>query len=100
MINQHWAILRILDRLFHIADDALFVVGDEDGRTRTGYPTRLAPSTASSMEAAIAPGACGISSSSRSLLKRFRSSAKSIDSGEVPMIFTPAAFRGRARFNR
>src|SRR5947208_9900607 len=40
MINQHWAILRILDRLFHIADDALFVVGDDHGPTakHVGWP--------------------------------------------------------------
>src|SRR5882762_8978321 len=46
----------------------------------------------------MAPGDWGIWSSSSSLPKRFRSSARSIDSGEVPMIGTPAAFRGSARF--
>jgi len=42
----------------------------------------------------MAPGACGMSSSSSSLPKRLRSSARSIDSGVVPMMFTPAALSG------
>ncbi len=54
---------------------------------------------ASSSEVAITPGACGICNSSSSLLKCLRSSARSIDSGEVPIMFTPAAFSGRARFS-
>jgi len=33
-------------------------------------------------------------------LKCLRSSARSIDSGDVPIIFTPAAFKGNARFER
>src|SRR6267378_1371333 len=66
-----------------------------EGRTNTGNPIFFAASTASSTEATIAPGACGMSSSSSSLPKRLRSSARSIDSGVVPMMLTPAALSGK-----
>src|ERR1019366_5109419 len=49
----------------------------------------VAASTAPSAEVTMAPGACGMSSSSSSLPKRLRSSARSIDSGVVPMMFMP-----------
>ena len=31
VIDQHGAIVRILDRLLHVADDGLLVVGDDHG---------------------------------------------------------------------
>ena len=70
-----------------------------EGRTSTGYPMRSRLRWPLRLEVAITPGACGICSSSSSLSKRLRSSARSIDSGEVPMMLTPAAFSGRARLS-
>ncbi len=70
-----------------------------EGRTSTGYPMRFALASASSTLVAVAPRGCGMASSSSSLPKRLRSSARSMLSGEVPMMGTPAAFSGSARFS-
>ena len=57
---------------------------------------RAATSLASSSEIAVPLSGCGISSSVRSALKRLRSSARSIASGLVPRMGTPARKSGRA----
>src|SRR2546425_1261195 len=54
---------------------------------------------ASSSERAVAPAAWRSPSSVMSSLKRWRSSARSMASGEVPRIGTPASRRGTARLS-
>src|ERR1700732_3804705 len=106
-VDEDRPVLRILNGLLHVLLNRVFFVGDDHGppsdyirRTNQHRESNLfAASTASSTEATMAPGACGISSSSSSLPKRLRSSARSIDSGVVPMILTPAALSGKERFS-
>ena len=43
--------------------------------------------------------ACGMPSSHSSFAKRSRSSARSIESGDVPIILTPASCSGSASFS-
>src|SRR5437764_15252210 len=103
MINQHWAILRILDRLFHIADDALFVVGDDHGPTakHVGWPDQNGISDALGAFDRFFNGGSHRAWRLRDieffeeLVETFSVFGQSIDSGEVAMIFTPATFRGR-----
>ena len=58
-----------------------------------------ATSTASSSEQAIPLGGWFMFSSSSSALKRSRSSARSIESGSVPMMGTPDLTRPLMRFS-
>ena len=53
-------------------------------------------SRASSRDRAVPHAGAGMASFSRSRPKRWRSSARSIESGEVPRILTPAACSGSA----
>src|SRR5207247_2499234 len=65
-----------------------------EGRTSTGYPMRRATSTACSTDRAV-PFAGWVTPSRRaSASNRSRSSATSIESGDVPRIGTPAASSG------
>ena len=68
-----------------------------DGRTSTGYPTRAANSFASSTEVSARHGGCATPTESMSAENLPRSSAASIDSGEVPRMRTPAACSGMHR---
>ncbi len=69
-----------------------------EGRTSTGKPIRAATSLASASERAVPLSGCGMPSSESKALKRFRSSARSIASGLVPRIVTPARWSGSASF--
>ena len=70
-----------------------------DGRTTSGKPIFSAASRASSGDVAMPLGACGMPRSHRSCENRSRSSARSIESGDVPRIFTPASCSGSASFS-
>ena len=69
-----------------------------EGRISTGYPTRSTIDRASSKLTAVPPGGCGISSCEQTAFQRSRSSAKSIEFGEVPAIMSEgnvlASFKG------
>ena len=71
-----------------------------DGRTTSGKPIEPATSRASSTDVAVPLGACGIPRSQSSLANRSRSSARSIESGDVPMIRTPAALQRQRQLER
>ena len=66
------------------------------GGPRAGIRSSRATSRASSGDVAVPLAACGMPSSHSSLEKRSRSSARSIESGDVPRILTPAACSGSA----
>ena len=70
-----------------------------DGRTNTGYPILSAISAASSYELAIPNCGAVRLLPLRISPKAPRSSAKSMASGDVPRIFTPASFKPRASPN-
>ncbi len=70
-----------------------------DGRTTTGNPIWPATSRASAREIAVPLDGCGMPRSHSSLENRWRSSARSIESGEVPRISTPASCSGSASFS-
>ncbi|CAB4582134.1 unannotated protein [freshwater metagenome] len=57
-----------------------------DGRTSTGKPTRSTICSACSRSTAVPPGGCGMCSSWHRAFHFSRSSARSIDSGDVPAI--------------
>ena len=58
-----------------------------------------ATSRASARDVAVPLAGCGIPRSDSSVENRWRSSARSIESGDVPMIVTPAACSGSASFS-
>ena len=60
---------------------------------------RVAASTAPSTLVAVPLGGCATPRSRVIFSKRLRSSATSIESGEVPRIRTPAASSGRVSFS-
>ena len=62
-----------------------------DGRTTTGNPISVATARASSCDVAVPDAACGIPRSHSSFENRLRSSARSMESGDVPRMRTPAA---------
>ena len=67
-----------------------------DGRTTTGKPIVPAASRASLRDTAVPLAGCGMPRSQSSCEKRLRSSARSIESGEVPTMVTPASCSGSA----
>src|ERR671921_1835615 len=71
---------------------------DVEGRTTTGYPSSRATSLASSGVDAVPNLGCGMPRSARSLPNLERSSARSMASGEVPRIRTPASSSSCASF--
>ncbi len=107
VVDEDGAVLRILDGGGHVLADFCVVVGDDHGAAaedvagahEDGVADAVGACRASSRLVAMAPSGCGMPRSTMSLPKRLRSSARSIDSGEVPMMGTPAAFSGRARFS-
>jgi len=64
------------------------------GRTTTGIQRRLAPSIASSIDVRHHPRRLEAFSTLSNSCEMLRSSPDPIDSGEVPIIFRPAAFKG------
>ena len=71
-----------------------------DGRTTTGKPIDAATSRASSRDVAVPLGRLGdVRARESSAENRFRSSARSIESAEVPMSGTPASCSASASFS-
>ena len=70
-----------------------------DGRTTSGNPSSRPTAIASPSVIAVAFSGCRNPSRSSNPLKSARSSARSIASGVVPKIFTPAAASPFASFN-
>jgi hypothetical protein len=71
-----------------------------DGRTTTGNPIAAAAARASWREVAVPLAGCVMFRLSSSAEKRFRSSARSIESGDVPRILTPASVEEGKRGDR
>ncbi len=69
-----------------------------EGRTKRGKPIFFAACTAPRTDVAVPKWGLSISSLSNSAPKRFRSSARSMLSGDVPKILTPAFCKGKASF--
>ncbi len=107
VVDEDGALLRIFDGGRHVLADFGVVVGDDHGAAaehvagadEDGIADAVCPGQGFVEVGGDAPSGCGICKSSMSLPKRLRSSARSMDSGEVPMIGTPAAFSGRARLS-
>ncbi len=87
------------DRAGHVAIERRRVVDDRHARARRGRTTAARPagtrsspttSRASDTLVAVPLGACGIPRSHSSCANRSRSSARSIESGDVPMMRIPA----------
>ena len=68
----------------------------KDGRTKTGYPISCAIFVASNCDDAIPNSGALKPCSARIFPKAPRSSAKLIESGDVPRIVTPLAFNPAA----
>ena len=71
-----------------------------DGRTTTGKPTRAATSRASAFDVAVPLAGCGMPRSHSNWLNRWRSSARSIESGEVPRMVTPGFLQRQRQLQR
>ena len=108
LVDQDRMLRRRLHRRRHVAIERRHVVDDGHGAAaehvgRAGRPagsrSSRATSRASSGDVAVPLGACGMPRSHSSCEKRSRSSARSIESGDVPMILTPASCSGSASFS-